>query len=626
MGFDWTPGGRLSWFTGNGDPSAERQAQRKQAQQEANDPNYNPQGEDPTKPGYRPPNLGPSGQYTDATGDPGYRAGIDDTAWGHVVQPSAYETEQHIGAAKEEEDRYKALAAAADNRQSAQMNLDMYNSDRGLDLQSRGNQDTALGKYLDLANGKGPSLAQAQANLGMAQSNAQQASIAAGARGGGANLVAAQQAGANAAGAASANVIGQATMAREKEQMDALAGYGQMATQMRANDLQRSGLSEQQAYQQATIEQNQHQLNDARNLNYEQLRQSMIYHQDANRQAGEAANAGAYFQNQQNATQNRAIDQSQTNAVIGGVSSSAAAAIPMIAMAAADEKGTPSGSGSMGWVPQGWNSTTNGSAAANTPYRQTSGASTTPTAPAQMTNASMPGAFPQQQQQPQMSPYLRQPRTTTAPQPQQPALSPYVRPSGTAAPSAAMRPISSDVRGKKDIGDGAPAVRAQMGAMAPADYQYKDPSAPGAGPGPRVGVMAQDMERGPYGHQLVKNTPHGKQIDGPGALSLALASGADHEQRLRQLEAAANSAVGKQAREQAYDAWYAERQKSPGFRAAQAYEERQQNAPPFRSFVPEGAIQTKPAPYYPTAPATLDTNPQQPQPLAMYLRPQNGGQ
>lgn len=44
-------------------------------------------------------------------------------------------------------------------------------------------------------------------------------------------------------------------------------------------------------------------------------------------------------------------------------------------------------------------------------------------------------------------------------------------------------------------------------------YRYKDPSAPGAAPGRQVSSMAQDLERGPRGAEIVHETPHGKMVD-----------------------------------------------------------------------------------------------------------------
>jgi hypothetical protein len=63
------------------------------------------------------------------------------------------------------------------------------------------------------------------------------------------------------------------------------------------------------------------------------------------------------------------------------------------------------------------------------------------------------------------------------------------------------------------------ALAASLGALetlgdAPASsYEYKDPSLPGASPGRHVSSMAQDLERGPRGGEIVHETPNGKVVD-----------------------------------------------------------------------------------------------------------------
>lgn len=44
-------------------------------------------------------------------------------------------------------------------------------------------------------------------------------------------------------------------------------------------------------------------------------------------------------------------------------------------------------------------------------------------------------------------------------------------------------------------------------------YEYKDPGQPGAKAGRQYGPMAQDLEKGPLGHTVVKDTPNGKMVD-----------------------------------------------------------------------------------------------------------------
>jgi len=425
------------------------------------------------------------------------RPGIDSRLQGNLENPYSGYLFGKPGAAEADESRLQGLAAAARNAPAAQINNAQYNTDRGLEMGSRGNQDyglgqyrTAINQYQNMINGNGPSVAEQQMRRGIAMSNAQQQSIMAGARGGGAGLAAAQAAGANAAANASGNVIGQMGTVRATEQLGAMQGqlgaiqgYGGLATSQRMADLQREGLSADQAYKQAQLEETQHQINATTGLGYEQMRQGEASTQMQGQEYNESENQNAYMGGQGLSVQREQNQTDQNNKYVDA---------------------------------------------------------------------------------------------------------------GITAGSVALK-LASDVRNKKDIGDGRPAVQQQMGAMSPQAYQYRDPSIAGAGPGQRVGVMAQDMERGPYGHQLVKNTPEGKKIDGPGGLSLALASGADHEQRLRQLEQrAASLPVGapgsKQAmaRQAAYDAYRAAR---PGGLAAAAYEQRQQNAAPFNNFVPEGAIQ-----------------------------------
>lgn len=109
---------------------------------------------------------------------------------------------------------------------------------------------------------------------------------------------------------------------------------------------------------------------------------------------------------------------------------------------------------------------------------------------------------------------------------------------GGAVANAATSDTKSDVRAKKDIGDGAPAVRATLSGAAPYTYDYKNPQRDGQGR--RIGVMAQDLERGPLGAQVVKTGPDGqKVIDGKAGLGLALAAASDQEKRLQALEARA---------------------------------------------------------------------------------------
>jgi hypothetical protein len=373
-----------------------------------------------------------------------YRAGIDDRPWTNVAQPSAYLYGGVPGGATNEVNRYTGLASMADSRQAPQIAGNQYGRQFGGDMateaSSRGNQLYGLNQLQGIIEGRGPSVAQQQQNIGLAQAMQQQRAIAASARGGGANLAAAQQAASNAAAGLSGNAFAQGGLLRAQEQSGAINNYGGLANAMRGSDQARAQLTGQMANSQASLDLQSRNANDSRNLAYEQMRRGVFQDQMGARQAGEAMNAGIV---QQNADRSQRADEhadAERDKYVGaGLAAGGAVVGTMIA----------------------------------------------------------PGA-------------------------------------GTAA-GAAIGNSLSDVRAKKNIGDGAEAVRATIGAAAPYTYDYKNPK---DGQGRRIGVMAQDLERGPLGKEVVRTGPDGqKVIDGPRGLSLALASSADQEQRLRQLEA-----------------------------------------------------------------------------------------
>jgi hypothetical protein len=100
----------------------------------------------------------------------------------------------------------------------------------------------------------------------------------------------------------------------------------------------------------------------------------------------------------------------------------------------------------------------------------------------------------------------------------------------------------SDVRAKKDISPAdvtnmmAPGRSALATARsAPAyTYEYRDPA---NGEGPKVGPMAQDLERTPLGNTLVKETPQGKAVDGGRAGLVALSAAGEQQNQLDALQA-----------------------------------------------------------------------------------------
>lgn len=67
-------------------------------------------------------------------------------------------------------------------------------------------------------------------------------------------------------------------------------------------------------------------------------------------------------------------------------------------------------------------------------------------------------------------------------------------------------------------------------------YQYKNPEIPGAAPGTRYGIVAQDLEKSSLGKTLVKEGQHGKVVDTVQGFGAVLAAQAELNRRLKKLE------------------------------------------------------------------------------------------
>jgi hypothetical protein len=93
---------------------------------------------------------------------------------------------------------------------------------------------------------------------------------------------------------------------------------------------------------------------------------------------------------------------------------------------------------------------------------------------------------------------------------------------------------ASDRNLKTGIVDADEQVDEMLAKLSPKAYSYKDEK---HGVGPRVGIMAQDLERSSLGRDIVDDTTEGKMIDVNKALSLALAAVARLDKRVRELEA-----------------------------------------------------------------------------------------
>lgn len=98
--------------------------------------------------------------------------------------------------------------------------------------------------------------------------------------------------------------------------------------------------------------------------------------------------------------------------------------------------------------------------------------------------------------------------------------------------------LKSDERLKTEIARGDDDIDALLDSLRPYRYRYRDEARYGVGP--RLGIMAQDLERSDAGRLTVVDEPDGKGVDVNRALSAALASAARLNERLRKLEHAAN--------------------------------------------------------------------------------------
>jgi len=78
-----------------------------------------------------------------------------------------------------------------------------------------------------------------------------------------------------------------------------------------------------------------------------------------------------------------------------------------------------------------------------------------------------------------------------------------------------------------------------LASLHPSSYRYRNPAdepSPTPSGGRYLGVMAQDVERGPTGHTIVRDTPRGKMIDQVPAMSAVLAGLGRINERLSAIE------------------------------------------------------------------------------------------
>jgi hypothetical protein len=245
-------------------------------------------------------------------------AGVDARAWNNVSNPLAFEYGGERGGAGTEQRRYANMGLAAQARTGPQADMGAYNISMNAEDRSRDAQQLSLDQLQDQIAGRGPSVAQSQMNAGLAAGMRGQLQMAASARGGGAGLVAAQQSAAAQNNLTSSQAIFQGANLRSQEQMAAQQQFGQQATQMRAADLQRAGMSAQNAFQQAQLEAGQRGQNQQAQLAYEAMRQGVFQQQMQGQMQGEAQNSGAGLSYAQMQAQKDAANNAFWRQLVGG--------------------------------------------------------------------------------------------------------------------------------------------------------------------------------------------------------------------------------------------------------------------------------------------------------------------
>jgi hypothetical protein len=240
-----------------------------------------------------------------------------------------------------EQQRQQTMGERGQARQAPGLQLTDAHQDRAASYAARDSQGDALGMMRGAALGTAPSAADFQMRQGIDQALANQYAAAAGARGAG--VAGAQREAAYAGGemALQANVAGQAR--RADEQARAREAYGSMATQQRMSDLQQQGLSYQEAFQRAQLEQQNREANDRYQLGLEGLSNQIGLGQLQAGVAGEGlrqqGSLGAQGINAGVAAGNQAADQAATGMAVGAAAGVATGGMSIAAQQGASAAG-----------------------------------------------------------------------------------------------------------------------------------------------------------------------------------------------------------------------------------------------------------------------------------------------
>ena len=260
--------------------------------------------------------------------------GYDNRDWEWLKDPDAFEYGGYEGGDKVAIDRYRGLANAADARAGVRTNDTAYNADMALAAQRGQAQNYALDRYRGMIEGTAVTPAQMQMQRGLATSLGYTGSQVAGARGAGNNLASAQAASADAAAQQTGAYSDELARLKQQEAMGAIRGYGDVATQRRAQDLQRTHMAGEQASRNAQLEAQQRELNDKRAIENERRARDVFKAQLASQQAGEEAEHGWVKQHIENVQRRRDQEDSNTRAFVGGFTSMGGGVISGVGSAA----------------------------------------------------------------------------------------------------------------------------------------------------------------------------------------------------------------------------------------------------------------------------------------------------
>ncbi len=221
--------------------------------------------------------------------------------------------------------RYQGLANDWSTHQAPQIDDTQTAGYRSNANDSRNDQKGAIAALRNEAEGNAPSAAQGQLGSGL-DTNLRNAAHAALVGGGGANRFSAGLTSGIAGDAAGAGAVNAgAAQGRAQEISQATSGLTQAQTQLRANDLTAQGMSQDQAFRQATLEAQQRQLNLQGQMGFEGLATG-VNNAEMNAQLTQAQIAEGHANNQANVDLNSRIGGDKLTMTGVGVGAGAASA------------------------------------------------------------------------------------------------------------------------------------------------------------------------------------------------------------------------------------------------------------------------------------------------------------